>query len=326
MKRFKHILCVLEPGDAAIPALERAVTLAENNQASLTVVDVTERITAGISMPDGGPISTELQAATLNAHLQALDSMVDPFRKRIQIHTKVLLGIPFLEIIREVLRAGHDMLIKVPESRDWLDRLFSSDDMHLLRKCPCPVWLVKPGEQKTYRRILAAVDIDDTYPQAEMELRDSLNRQILEMAISLSISEFAELHIVHAWEAPGEGAMRGGLMLTPEEKINAYVELVRRQHEGNLKSLTNKVTSTFSQDLVEFLKPRTHLIKGRARKEIPDLAKRIDADLVVMGTVARTGIPGFLIGNTAETILNRIDCSVLAIKPPCFLTPVTLEN
>jgi nucleotide-binding universal stress UspA family protein len=45
-----------------------------------------------------------------------------------------------------------------------------------------------------------------------------------------------------------------------------------------------------------------------------------------MGTVARTGISGFLMGNTAETILNQIDCSVLAIKPPDFQTPVTLQD
>jgi len=63
-----------------------------------------------------------------------------------------------------------------------------------------------------------------------------------------------------------------------------------------------------------------------ARIEIPALVKRIDADLVVMGTVARTGVPGFIMGNTAETILNQIDCSVFAIKPPGFETPVTMDD
>jgi nucleotide-binding universal stress UspA family protein len=55
------------------------------------------------------------------------------------------------------------------------------------------------------------------------------------------------------------------------------------------------------------------------------LSRQLEADLIVMGTVARTGIPGFIMGNTAEAILNQIDCSVLAIKPPGFVTPVTLE-
>lgn len=58
---------------------------------------------------------------------------------------------------------------------------------------------------------------------------------------------------------------------------------------------------------------------------MPQLIKDLDAELVVMGTVGRTGIPGFIIGNTAETILNQIECSVLAVKPDGFVTPVTLS-
>lgn len=42
----------------------------------------------------------------------------------------------------------------------------------------------------------------------------------------------------------------------------------------------------------------------------------------IMGTVGRTGIPGFLIGNTAETVLRQVACSVLAVKPTGFVTPV----
>jgi nucleotide-binding universal stress UspA family protein len=43
-----------------------------------------------------------------------------------------------------------------------------------------------------------------------------------------------------------------------------------------------------------------------------------------MGTVCRTGVTGFLIGNTAEKVLNNVDCSVLTVKPEGFVTPVTL--
>ncbi len=46
------------------------------------------------------------------------------------------------------------------------------------------------------------------------------------------------------------------------------------------------------------------------------------ADLLVMGTVCRTGVPGFFIGNTAEDVLQQVDCSVLAVKPKGFVTPV----
>lgn len=80
------------------------------------------------------------------------------------------------------------------------------------------------------------------------------------------------------------------------------------------------------KNILDYLQPLTHLLKGAARKEIPALAKRLAIDCIVMGTVARTGIRGFIMGNTAETILEQIDCSVLAIKPPGFVTPVVLED
>lgn len=326
MQRFKNILCVAGNGQACTPALERAVTLAENNQASLMVVDVADRITAGIGMPDGGPISAALQATLVNTHAEALETLINPYRKRIEIQTKVLMGEPFLEIIREVLRNGRDLVIKTPEARDWLDRLFGSEDMHLLRKCPCPVWLIKPGKQKSYRRILAAVDVDESYPPEELSSRRALNQQTLEMASSLALSEFAELHVAHVWHAVAESAMRGAFMHRPEEEIIAYVEQVRQQHAASLEGLMHEVTGNLGQDALDYLKPRTHLVKGNARKEIPALAKQIEADLIIMGTVARTGVPGFIMGNTAETILNQIDCSVLAIKPPGFVTPVTIVD
>ena len=262
----------------------------------------------------------------MSAHAQGLKTLVDPYRKRIEIQTKVLRSTSFLEIIREVLRNGRDLVIKNPETRDWLDRIFSSADMHLLRKCPCPVWLIKDKKLKSNRRILAAVDVNDVSPPGALKSQHALNRQILELASSLALSDFADLHIVHAWYAAGESAMRGAFMRTPEEKIITYVEQVKRQHTAHLDELMGQVARNLGQETVDYLKPRTHLVKGWARKEIPALANRIEADLVVMGTVGRTGVPDFIMGNTAETILNQIDCSVLAIKPPGFVTPVTLED
>ena len=241
--------------------------------------------------------------------------------------TKVLIGTPFLEIIREVLRNGRDLVIKIPEHQDWLDRLFGSDDMHLLRKCPCPVWLIKPQAPKNYRHILAAVDVDDAYPSQEMESRRALNAQVLEMASSLSLTESADLHIGHVWDAIGESALRSSAFIRKsKEEIDAYVEQVKRQHSDNLNALLHEVASGQGRDALDYLEPKLHLVKGWARKEIPALAKQIEADLVIMGTVARTGVPGFIMGNTAETILNQVDCSVLAIKPLGFVTPVTLED
>lgn len=95
---------------------------------------------------------------------------------------------------------------------------------------------------------------------------------------------------------------------------------------AGMKQLMHEVSNKLRQETFTYFKLRTHLVKGHARKEIPALARQIEADLIVMGTVARTGVAGFIIGNTAEAILNQIECSVLALKPSGFVTPVTLDE
>jgi nucleotide-binding universal stress UspA family protein len=236
-------------------------------------------------------------------------------------------GTSYLEIIREVLRSNHDLVIKCPESPSWLDHLFAGDDMHLLRKCPCPVWLVKPGTADSYQRILAAVDVDDNYPPAELKTRQALNGTVMELASSLAVSEFAELHVVHTWAAFGESSLRNSAFISePEDEVNAYVEEVRRRHAQLLDALMQETGAKLGPDAMDYIKPQRYLLKGSARKEVPALAKHLQVDCIVMGTVARTGVRGFIMGNTAETILEQLDCSVLAIKPPGFETPVKLED
>ncbi len=145
MNRFRNILCVAsatQEDSAAV--VERAMALAEHNQARLTLLDVVPRVTAGIGMLEGGPISRDLQAWMVNEREQFLSDLTAPCVQRISIQSRVVIGTPFIEVIRQVLREDCDLVIKAPEDPSWLDRLFGSDDLHLLRKCPCPVWMIKP--------------------------------------------------------------------------------------------------------------------------------------------------------------------------------------
>ena len=82
MKQFNNILYVSEASVAQGPAMARAVSLAENNQADLTVIDVVPVITAGIGMPPGGPISTQLQSAVVSKRRAELESLVAPYQQR----------------------------------------------------------------------------------------------------------------------------------------------------------------------------------------------------------------------------------------------------
>jgi nucleotide-binding universal stress UspA family protein len=64
------------------------------------------------------------------------------------------------------------------------------------------------------------------------------------------------------------------------------------------------------------------LVEGEPERAISHFVDRNGVDLVVMGTVARSGIPGVVMGNTAERVLQRLHGSVLAVKPPGFVSPV----
>lgn len=313
MKRFKNILCVLPVGQATTGTLERAVSLAENNQATLTVAALLPPTTVGGDTTAAGTL-----AAT-----KPIEALITPLQARVAIQPTVLTGIAFLEIIRAVLRHGHDLVIKPAQPLDLIDRLFGSDDMHLLRKCPCAVWLTKDDERANYRSILAAVD--PVQPGQPDQGGDGapLHQRIIELASSLALSDFAGLHIVHAWDAIGDMTIRTWSDQPTADSV-AYIEAEQARHQQAMRGIEQALRAGVGEDAYRYLAPTFHLLRGPATRVVPAAAKDFDADLVVMGTVGRTGIAGLFIGNTAETILNQLRCSVLAIKPVGFVTPVTL--
>ena len=67
---------------------------------------------------------------------------------------------------------------------------------------------------------------------------------------------------------------------------------------------------------------REHLVSGAPSAVILEVVERTQADLLVMGSVSRSGIAGLLLGNTAERLLDRVACSLLTIKPHDFVSPV----
>jgi nucleotide-binding universal stress UspA family protein len=110
------------------------------------------------------------------------------------------------------------------------------------------------------------------------------------------------------------------------EDSSSYVEREQERHRKALYRLVEELRDWSGKEAYDYLSPGFHLPMGSAKKVIPPLAAELRADLIVMGTVARTGISGVIIGNTAETILDQLTCSVLAIKPPGFKTPVKLDE
>lgn len=311
MQRFKNILLVADGEDRSIATLERAVALAERNQAQLTVVSVLG------SLPREMRLITVLPAEDLwqnaaDERREQLERFVARTRQgELTVATRILCGTPFLEIIREVLRNQHDLVMITAEG-GVKDVLFGSTSMHLMRKCPCPVWVMKPGQRRRYARILAAVD-----PVPSDDEHNSLNVKIMELATSLARVEKSELHVVHAWVPVNERVWGLGNRLSPADREEVVHE-IQQAHEQWFGALLEKSP-------LKGLRVQLHLLKGEAGNLIPWVAQRKHADVIVMGTVCRTGVAGLFIGNTAEKVLRQVDCSVLTVKPDGFVTPVTLS-
>ncbi len=318
MNAFKNILYVAESSVAQQASILRAVSLAENNQADLTVIDVVPGVAAGMIAASGGHASAELQAVMVGERRKQLEALIEPYRTRLDIRLDVLVGRTFLQAIRMVLRNGHDLLIKPAENPGFMQRLFGSIDMQLLRNCPCPLWLTRENEKEKYENILAAVDFDPDLPDA---VEQDLNQQILGVASALAFSDFAALHVLHVWDAPGEGMIKIWAN-DPKAASTDYVSGVLAGHEAAFNQLRRQLGDRVGKDGNEYLAPQFHLQRGAAATAIPGMARELAADLVIMGTVARTGIAGLLIGNTAEAVLEQLQCSVLAIKPSGFVSPV----
>jgi len=320
MKRFKNILLIDDNQLRLDTSLQRAVTLAEHNQADLTIIRVMN-VPRDTILPRQSVYEQFKKAVTEEWQYQ-LAGIISNSPDTVNISGKLIFDRIFPRVVQEILANGHDLVMKSAEEHYSLkNRIFGSADMHLLRKCPCPVWIMKSNEKKHYKRIIAAVDFNSSDNEKYIS---SLNRLIMELASSLALSEFSELHVVHAWTALGESVLNTPRFNLKEGEVADWVEQQRVTHEVRVIELMSILDEMISQETTEYLKPKVHIIKGEAHEVIPKLAGEQQADLVVMGTVARTGIPGFLMGNTAENILNSIGCSVLAVKPSGFVTPVTL--
>lgn len=322
MKRFSNILLVVDEHTDYSAALQRGAALAEHNQAGLTVCAIVDTVPSEIQMSVIAVTPQEILDIAVTEKRDWLRDITDTVaRDGVSLEARVLVGKPFIEMIRQVLRDDHDLIIKCADAdRGLRDILFSSTDMHLMRKCPCPVWIIKPTEHRNYRRILAAVDQD-----LEKPVSDALNRQILEMSTSLARAEQSEAHVVHAWDVFGENLLRSRSWNFSEEGFDAMVDEEAAARKAWLQDLVMNCGDTPAETDTEAAL-QLHVVKGDPQHVVPVLARELSVDLVVMGTVARTGIAGLFMGNTAESILAQLDCSVLTIKPPGFVSPVLLQE
>ncbi len=303
-KRFRNILLFAGLDDGPVPnrTLERAISLARATRARLTLIDVVREPELFREI-----LPSSRLARVRSDRRRSLTRLALLARGRgVETETELAVGKPFLEIIRKVERSEHDLVI-TDGGRDLGAGVIDSTTRHLMRDCPCATWFVRPNAGSHHARVLAAIDPDPTDPA-----KDSLNRRIMEVAISLTRLERSVLHVVHVWELSG---------IPP----GSYPEVWQRWEVTARGEIKGRLTE-FLAEYELGPDPRVHLLEGRPAIAISELVSEEEIDLLVMGTVCRTGVRGFFIGNTAEGVLERVDCSLLTVKPDGFVSPIRLPG
>lgn len=177
-------------------------------------------------------------------------------------------------VVRAASRNHADMVFKSSFRHSAGQRLLkSTSDWTLIRECLCPVLLVKTSERPEVPRILAGVDI-----RATTESYEKLNQHVIEFSRLLVESEMAEVHVVNAFQ---------DYRVKPDRQKLIELAGVDTDH--------------------------VHIKLGTPERVIVEMAKIIDASLVIVGNSHRSGLTALLHGNTAEKILDKLDCNVLAM-------------
>lgn len=177
--------------------------------------------------------------------------------------------------LRAAARCSASMVFKNSfEHSDLQREMRPTSDFTLLRLSPCPVLLVKNVRDWSQRRVLAAINSEST-DAAHIKL----NHLIISFAQNFTEAYGSDAHFVTAY------------------------------HDSNHPPDLDELASTCGAP-----PEHVHAIKGGAAAVISETAERIQADLIIIGTVGRDGIKGRVVGNTSEKVLDHTAADVLVIN------------
>lgn len=296
---LKKILVATDFSAFSNAALSQSVWLSRQTGAQIVLANTIPDLSMSVHW---GPHEREENQRELSQRSDtSLRRMIlDLEAKDLDIKFRTLIGEPFVEITRAVQAECFDLVLAGTRGLAKWERFFvGSTAKRLIRKCPAAVWIVKAEHVGRPKIVLATTDFSDVSFKA-VKRGLWLARQ--------AGAEFHLLHVVDEKDVPDDlvSIIPKGSSLRQEINDEAA-----RRMEVFLESLT-----------VDRTQIQVHLSWGTPWQEIGRISQHQAADLIVMGTVGRSGIKGVLLGNTAEKVLDTCDCSVLTIKPDDFVSPI----
>jgi len=310
MRPIRRILVAIkEQKRSTLPAVAKAAQLARAMNAEIELFH-------GIDTPmftDAFNYSrryiTEFERGTRQRYLADLERHAEALRKSdIKVTVSADWDFPAHEaIVRKAIRSKADLIVAErhvgKRLTPWLLHL---TDWELLRLSPVPVLLVKSA--RPYRRpvVLAAID-----PGHALSKPAKLDREILQAGGMVSEALRGSLHAMHAYvPLPIFSIAPDVLSGDVAERLEA-VALVKARNAFDRALSTVKIPSA-----------RRYLVAGPPAEAIQQAARQTRSAIVVMGAVSRSGLKRVFIGNTAERVLNQLECDVLVVKPPGFASGI----
>jgi universal stress protein E len=308
-------------GPVALEPIHWGIQLAKSNSAPLLFFSASN-ISEEALLPLAEADRAHVRDAIYQGGGKVLQELLQQAKSQgIEAESKLVPGKGWQEIIRQVLRNKHDLVVVGTRDHTSLRRmLLGSTSMKLLRCCPCPVLVTKPstvagsafgtelgcstGAGTSPVNILVATDLK---PSSEV---------VMHLGIDLAQQMNAHLHILHVVEYELDEVASVGLSDAVQEE---YRRKTRAQAQEILNTQLEKTDYRTLGSRIE-----VHLAGsvGFPESAIQDYIQAHYIHLLVMGTIGRGGIRGITIGNTAERLLPEVHCSVLAVKPPDFICPV----
>ncbi|MBD2781426.1 universal stress protein UspE [Xenorhabdus szentirmaii] len=311
MANYQNLLVAIDPSQDDQPALRRAVYIVQRNggriKAFLSIYDLSYEMTTLLSPEERNAmrksvISQRVAWIKQQAHYY-LESGID-IEIKVVWHNR-----PYEAIIQEVITGNHDLLLKMAHQHSKLESIiFTPLDWHLLRKCHCPVWMVKDQVWPENGAAVVAVNLSH-----EEAYHSELNLKLVHETQDLAKRIVKEplIHLVSAYPvAPLNIATE-----IPDFDPNVYNQALRGQHLVAMKELRQK----FCID-----EQHTHVREGVPERVIPETCDELNAGVVVLGILGRTGLSAAFLGNTAEHVIDKLKCDLLAIKPDGFICPINV--
>ncbi|MGI9201753.1 MAG: universal stress protein [Woeseiaceae bacterium] len=312
MHDINKILAVIDPTTETQPAMARAAWLAKQTGAELELlVCYYNEYLSGERLFDS-PSLEKARAEVLERQCDSLEKLAQPARDDgVVVKTTAVWDHPLYEgVVRHAIESEADIVFKDTHHHSALTRaVLSNTDWNLIRTCPVPLWLVKPRDAGATPAFIAAID-----PMNEHDKPAALDDEILQISKQLADKLQGEVHAFHSYDPR---------IAVATATANAYIpvslpldEIEKQMHEDHQKRF-KEITSFHEID-----DDRAHLKAGLAHEELPALAADLNADVVLMGAVARNRWKRLFIGATAERTLEHLPCDLLIIKPDWFHTPV----